>query len=126
MRDRNLRTGRTMNRWNIPRCLEREVLARDRRCVYCGIAFDGCPARRGDGPSWEHIVNDLSIVTRENIVRCCISCNSSKGNRTLVDWLSSDYCATRSISADSVAPVVRAALARMTCQPSNQTVGSGE
>jgi hypothetical protein len=105
--------ARTVNRWNIPLWLEREVLARDRQCVYCGIVFDGRPARHGDAPSWEHIVNDLAIVTRENIVLCCVSCNSSKGAKTLAAWLGSRYCATRSITADSVAPIVRSALAKM-------------
>jgi 5-methylcytosine-specific restriction endonuclease McrA len=71
----------TMNRWNIPDWLEREVIERDRSCVYCGVAFTGGEANPCHRPSWEHITNDVRIITRENIARCCIGCNSSKGRR---------------------------------------------
>jgi len=86
------------------------VLSRDLRCVYCGVEFiANGPGRRGR-PSWEHIVNDELIVTRENIARCCVSCNSSKGVKELAIWLESKYCKEREITRASVAPVVRAAL----------------
>jgi hypothetical protein len=101
-----------MNRWNIPSWLEQEVIARDQRCVYCGVFFSGAAAKRGDRPSWEHIVNDARIVTRENIARCCMSCNASKGTKDLAAWLSSHYCLSRGIAIDSVAPVIRDALMR--------------
>jgi hypothetical protein len=101
-----------MNRWNIPVWLEREVLERDRSCVYCGISFASATARR-ERPSWEHIINDASIVTRENIALCCIGCNSSKGTRELTVWLQSRYCLSRGITSRSVAPVVQAALAAL-------------
>ena len=71
--------GSNVNRWNIPRWLELEVLARDTKCVYCGIDFSLPSAARGAKPSWEHIVNDERIINRENIARCCMSCNASKG-----------------------------------------------
>jgi len=89
-----------MNRWNIPDWLEREVLGRDLRCVYCGVEFG--PVKS----SWEHIVNDASIVTPENIARCCVSCNASKGAKDLASWLESNYCKSRGISATSIAAVV--------------------
>ena len=99
-----------MNRWHIPEWLEREVVERDRCCVYCGVAF--VPAVTGRArPSWEHIVNDAAIITRENIARCCVACNASKGTKDLTEWLTSRYCRTRGITAKSVAAVVRAALA---------------
>lgn len=83
---------------------------RDRTCVYCGTLFATATARRSR-PSWEHIVNDVSIVTRENIALCCIGCNASKGTKTLAAWLRSPYCQTRDISSRSFAPVAQAALA---------------
>ncbi len=83
---------------------------RDRTCVYCGTLFAMGNARR-DRPSWEHIVNDASIVTRENIALCCIGCNASKGTKTLAMWLQSQYCLARGISSRSVAPIAQAALA---------------
>ena len=102
-----------MNRWNIPKWLEREVIVRDTDCVYCRSPFSDSEGPRRSRPSWEHIVNDLNIVTRENIVLCCIGCNSSKGARDLEIWLSSAYCQTHGISQDTVATVVRAALVRI-------------
>lgn len=100
-----------MNRWNIPAWLEAEVLARDLHCVYCGVEFAFGGSSRRHRASWEHIINDAMIVTRENIARCCMACNSSKGVKGLSVWLESKYCKGREITAWSVAPIVRAALA---------------
>jgi hypothetical protein len=99
-----------MNRWNIPDWLSREILERDRRCVYCGVDFTMKSASRRDKPSWEHIINDAHIITRENIARCCVGCNASKGTKDLVEWLDSRYCRARGITRESVAPIVRSAL----------------
>ena len=99
-----------MNRWDIPDWLEREVIERDRCCVYCGVDFTAQSASRRDRPSWEHIINDARIITRQNIARCCIGCNASKGTKDLVEWLDSRYCKTRGISRESVAPVVQSVL----------------
>jgi hypothetical protein len=99
-----------MNRWNIPDRLEREVIERDRCCVYCGVDFTAQSASRRDRPSWEHIINDARIITRENIARCCVGCNASKGTKNLVKWLDSRYCKSRGITRKSVASVVRSAL----------------
>lgn len=73
--------------------------------MYCGIAF-----RAGNRRSWEHIVNDVRIVTKENIALCCRACNSSKGVKPLVVWLESAYCKRRGINRRTVAAVVRKAL----------------
>ena len=99
-----------MNRWNIPPSLEQEIAGRDQTCVYCNAAFSDAGGELRSRPTWEHIINDLSIVTSKNIVRCCTSCNCSKGSKTLEVWLTSAYCRSRGISADTVAPVVRLAL----------------
>lgn len=99
-----------MNRWNIPAWLEQEVLARDSSCVYCRVDFSLPATTRGAKPSWEHIVNDVKIVTRQNIARCCMSCNASKGAKDLQAWLASHYSRRKGISELSVAQVVREAL----------------
>ncbi len=99
-----------MNRWNIPDWLEREVIERDRSCVYCGVDFTAEHTSGRNRPSWEHIVNDARIITRENIARCCVGCNASKGTKDLAEWLDSEYCRTRGITRESVASVVRSAL----------------
>lgn len=102
-----------MNRWNIPEWLELEVRERDKFCVYCGVQLiedvpSGGP--RKAAATWEHIVNDASIVTLENIARCCAACNSSKGTKQLSDWLQSRYCRRHGITRDTVADVVKETL----------------
>ena len=102
-----------MNIWGIPDWLEREVKERDRVCVYCGIQMvekvpQGMP--RKAAATWEHIINDARIVTRENIAPCCAACNSSKGQKKLSDWILSSYCRNHEITKDTVAEVVKQAL----------------
>jgi 5-methylcytosine-specific restriction endonuclease McrA len=97
------------NRWNIPKSLEDEVLARDSSCIYCGVAF-GSTNDHGNRPTWEHIINDEQIITRENIARCCRACNSSKGTKPLPNWIESTYCKRRGITREKVAEIVKLAL----------------
>jgi hypothetical protein len=102
-----------MNRWNIPDWLEKEIKERDKNCIYCGVQLIEKMPRHGprkNVATWEHIINDASIVTRENIARCCVACNSSKGTKKLSDWLQSNYCKKRGITKDTVAEVVKKAL----------------
>lgn len=104
-----------MNIWGIPEWLESEVRTRDKTCVYCGVQMiEKVPAgaSRKVAATWEHIINDARIVTRENIARCCAACNSSKGQKSLSDWLQSTYCKTRGITVDTVSEVVKQALRR--------------
>jgi hypothetical protein len=102
-----------MNKWGIPEWLEAEVTKRDKTCVYCRIPLiEQMPATgpRSAVATWEHIINDAKIVTRENIARCCVSCNSSKGTKRLSDWLQSCYCKKHGINQSTVAEVVKNAL----------------
>jgi hypothetical protein len=102
-----------MNNWGIPVWLEEEVKERDKTCIYCGIQMiEKTPPNgsRKDVATWEHIINNASIVTRENIARCCVACNSSKGTKKLSEWIESAYCKKRGISRDTVAEVVKEAL----------------
>jgi hypothetical protein len=102
-----------MNNWGIPDWLEKEVREQDRSCVYCGIQMiEKMPQHgpRGSVATWEHIINDASIISRENIARCCVSCNSSKGTKSLSDWFQSSYCKKHGITIDTVADVVKDAL----------------
>lgn len=102
-----------MNRWKIPVWLEIEVRERDKKCVYCQTPLGESASEDGSRRSvatWEHIINDESIITRENIARCCVSCNSSKGTKSLSDWIESSYCKRRGIGRDSVAEIIKQAL----------------
>jgi hypothetical protein len=102
-----------MNKWRIPDWLEKAVRERDTLCVYCGIRMVTAVAAgqsRSQLATWEHIINDASIVTRENIALCCCSCNASKGARKLNAWIDSPYCLRKGIHRDNVAQVVKDAL----------------
>ncbi len=61
------------NSWNIPIWLEDEVRKRDKKCVYCGVKFTSANISKKTTASWEHIINDENIITRENIALCCCS-----------------------------------------------------
>lgn len=108
-----MRSGVNMNLWGIPDWLEEKVKERDNACVYCGVQMvERMPP---SGPrkavaTWEHIINDANIVTRENIARCCVACNSSKGRKKLSEWMRSRYCKKRGINKDKVAEVLKEAL----------------
>lgn len=98
------------NRWNIPPALEDEIRSRDLACIYCGVVFSSSPVAHGNRASWEHIVNDATIITRENIALCCCSCNASKGQKVLGDWLGGNYCQSRGITRESISQVAKNAL----------------
>lgn len=99
------------NQWGIPSEVERIVFDRDRNCVYCGIPFIDSDQNKKTRRTWEHIINDIRINGPDNIALCCGSCNASKGNKKLEDWLKSKYCETKNINPESVALVIRKYLA---------------
>ena len=98
------------NNWNIPQQLEKEIRARDQVCVYCGVEFTPSKISKKTAASWEHIINDAKIITRDNITLCCCGCNSSKGQKQLSIWLQSKYCKDKGISPESVAPIIKQAI----------------
>ena len=98
------------NKWNIPEWLENEVRERDTKCVYCGVEFTPIKISKKTAASWEHIINDATIITRENIALCCCGCNASKGQKQLSKWLESKYCKERSITIDTVSPIIKQAI----------------
>jgi hypothetical protein len=99
------------NNWNIPDWLEKEVRERDKNCVYCRVEFTPSKISKKTAASWEHIINDAKIITRENISLCCCGCNASKGQKSLSNWLQSKYCKYRGIDLNTVAPIIKQAIA---------------
>jgi hypothetical protein len=108
---RNAQGFAVANNWNIPPELEAEIRARDQVCVYCRAPFTSSKVSKKSAASWEHIINDESIINRENIALCCCGRNASKGQKQLSVWLQSAYCAARGISRETVAPVIQQAIA---------------
>lgn len=95
------------NTWGIPQEIEKLVLERDQRCVYCGCEFG---TERSKKRSWEHIINDITITSLDNIALCCVGCNASKGNKELIIWFHSENARKRGISYETIADVVKVAL----------------
>lgn len=100
------------NNWNIPNWLEKEVRERDTSCVYCGCKFVSPKESARFSASWEHIINDARVITRENIALCCRGCNASKGQKSVYEWLTTKYCKERGITAESVAPIIKLTIAK--------------
>lgn len=98
------------NRWGIPEEVERAVLDRDKVCVYCAKPFSH--ENRSSKPSWEHIINDIKIATKENIALCCVGCNASKGAKLLHIWLESDRAKKRGVGRHTLAQVILDAIDR--------------
>ena len=94
-----------MNKWGIPIDIEKIVVKRDKKCVYCGIEFSN--SSRREKASWEHIINDIRVTAAENIARCCVGCNASKGNKSLKDWFKSKYCLSKNINPETVSEAIR-------------------
>jgi hypothetical protein len=98
-----------MNHWGIPDWLEKEVKERDKACVYCGTQMIEKMSSHGPRKAvatWEHIINDAKIITRESIARCYVACNASQGTKKLSEWLQSSYCNKYGISKETVAQIV--------------------
>ncbi len=98
------------NNWNIPSFLEKEIRERDKVCVYCGVEFTSTKISKKTATSWEHIINDAKIITRENIALCYCGCNASKGQKQLSIWLQSKYCKDKNITPENVAQVIKNAI----------------
>ncbi|HRG20348.1 MAG TPA: HNH endonuclease [Saprospiraceae bacterium] len=105
------------NRWGIPKDVEEYVKQRDLFCIYCGIPFVNLLLTYKTRPTWEHIINDIRINDIDNIALCCGSCNASKGAKKVQVWLASKYCASKGITEDNVAPVVKKVLASQKNRP---------
>ncbi|WP_066630054.1 hypothetical protein [Labilibacter marinus] len=95
------------NLWGIPNEVEKLVIKRDIKCVYCGIEFSHEKIPRKNKASWEHIINDIRLNREDNVALCCISCNASKGAKLIKEWFKSDYCKRKNISLETVSLVVR-------------------
>jgi len=58
---------------------------RDKKCVYCGCEFIEDP-KSNRYRTYDHL-DPFKPHSKENTVRCCSSCNSSKGERNVWEWL---------------------------------------
>jgi len=112
------------NSFGISRQDEEELRARDKTCVYCRKAMKthaeikAAQGSRADEATIEHLnfagpfyVRDG--LRKEDLVISCRGCNSSRGERRLLDWFKMDYCLSRNINENTVAEPVGRYLRRV-------------
>ena len=93
------------NTYGISKQDEREIRARDKACVYCGILMKPA-SRRASGATVEHFNNDGPLREKYNVAICCRRCNSSKGTKRLSAWFKTPYCRDRKINEETVSKPV--------------------
>lgn len=72
------------NNWNIPAELEKEVRERDKACVYCRNEFLSHKESAKASASWEHIINNASIITREKYLSLLPRLQRKQGSKAAI------------------------------------------
>ena len=110
------------NQFGIPQEVERRVRQRFMICAYCRrpmqehAGIKGCPSDKStiEHLNWEGPFFWADGLQEADLVICCGSCNSSRGQKTHVEWFASGYCKLKGITADTVADEVKQYLGRHT------------
>jgi hypothetical protein len=101
-------TDTMANTYGISEQDEREIRARDKKCVYCRILMKQYPhAICASGATIEHFNNNGPFKVKYNLAICCRRCNSSKGTMSLSTWFKTPYCRRKQISKEKVLKPVR-------------------
>jgi hypothetical protein len=103
------RPPRTMsNTYGISKHDEREIRARDKTCVYCGILMKQYPQAMGaSGATTAHFNNEGPFKKKFNVAICCRRCNSSKGTKRLSAWFQAPYCREKKVIEETVSKPVK-------------------
>jgi len=97
------------NKYGLPEDRLNEIRVRDKVCVYCHKEMIK-PGDDGSIKDWATIEHLNHLPPWDNpftVAICCGSCNSSRGNKKLLDWFEILYCVERNINYDTVAQPVR-------------------
>lgn len=78
--------------------------------MYCHSEFNKNSYKQR--ATWEHIDNNEKNISEDNIVLCCVSCNTSKGTKMLPEWFTTPYCQNKKINKDIVASTVKKSIKR--------------
>jgi len=97
------------NKYGIPEKDLDKIKVRDKDCVYCHKKIikssdDGC---RKDWATIEHLNHLPPWNNPSTVAICCGSCNSSRGNKKLLDWFKTLYCVEKNINYNTIAHPVR-------------------
>ncbi len=97
------------NNFGLPEERLEKIRARDVDCVYCHKKMvapsDG--GFRGDWATIEHLNHLPPWNNPSTVAICCGSCNSSRGNKTLLEWFNMPYCLNKNINIETVAVPVK-------------------
>ena len=107
------------NRFGIPEKELAKIRERDKKCVYCHkeMVYPSVVSKKKDSATIEHLNYDGPFYWKEglemqDLVICCGSCNSSRGDKKLKDWFKSPYCLSKGINENTVSEPVKEYLKR--------------
>jgi len=96
------------NNYGLPSGKLNEIFNRDKKCVYCKkkMISHEPGSKRADWYTIEHLNYMPPWNNPATVVICCWSCNSSRGNKKIVNWFSTEYCRSRNIGIETVSITV--------------------
>jgi hypothetical protein len=96
------------NQYGLPEKELEKIRIRDKTCVYCHKKMlDTSSSNRRDWATIEHLNYLPPWNNPATVAICCGSCNSSRGQKKLMDWFKSQYCLDRNINKKTVAEPVK-------------------
>jgi hypothetical protein len=97
------------NNYGLPNDELESIFKRDKTCVYCHkTMFDHLAnSKRSDWYTIEHLNYLPPWNNPTTVAICCWSCNSSRGNKKLIDWFKTAYCVSKNINEETVTEIVR-------------------
>lgn len=80
---------RASKKWDEPTIeVIKFIRKRDKKCVYCNSEFNYSNKHHPKYPTYDHLNPNLSL-NKYNAVLCCLSCNASKKDKNVLEWLKS-------------------------------------
>ena len=103
------------NKYCIPEEELKKIRARDVTCVYCHKVMDSSHTEKGyvDWTTIEHLNHLPPWNDPTTVAICCGSCNSSRREKTLMDWFKTQYCIEKNINTQTVAEPVKEYIRKM-------------
>lgn len=97
------------NKYNLPEKEIERIRKRDKKCVYCGkiMVNSRYSENRKDWATIEHLNHLPPWDNPSTVAICCGSCNSSRGDKKLLNWFKGEYCIKSNINKRTVAKPVK-------------------
>lgn len=97
------------NQYGIPEEYLNKIRERDKTCVYCHKTMikPSDNSYRKDWATIEHLNHLPPWDNPSTVAICCGSCNSSRGNKKLLDWFKTPYCLEKNINSETTSEPVK-------------------